>query len=144
MEKKDKFDYTPDGVKNATSYLKEAGEWESTKRGFSVDGWSVVMTANDVYKKLNPEAKDTRRLPTKCHKCGYHGCVCKKLKSIEEHNSSRYYYSSGNPKPSGVAYPKCGEELIMPEPNSTLTSNPPKKAVVCAGTGCSYSGFINA
>lgn len=49
---KEQFEYSPEGVKAAVKYLKEVGEWESTKRGFSVDGWSIVMNANDVYQRL--------------------------------------------------------------------------------------------
>lgn len=56
------------------------------------------------------------------------------MKTVEEHNNERYrfYYEKKNEKVrAGVACNVCGDEMILPEPDVTYTSNPPQKKVFC-------------
>lgn len=50
-----KFSYTTEGYKLAVEYLKEIGELDKAKRGFSNDGWSIIMFANDVWNRNNKQ-----------------------------------------------------------------------------------------
>lgn len=51
----EKFDYTPEGYLDAKEYLKSIGEWDRvSKGGLSTDGYSIVQSANDIYKKNYP------------------------------------------------------------------------------------------
>lgn len=69
--------------------------------------------------------------------------MTKKLKTLEEFNSSRYsswdriIAEENEPKPNGIACPNCGEELYDRD-SSILTSNPPKKKIICFN--CDYVG----
>jgi predicted nucleic-acid-binding Zn-ribbon protein len=64
-----------------------------------------------------------------------------KLKSLNEHNDnvwrnfniSRFSYS-------GIACPKCGSELYYNNPDMVLTSNPPKRSVVCKN--CKHTDYV--
>jgi hypothetical protein len=64
-----------------------------------------------------------------------------KLKSLNEHNDnvwrnfniSRFSYS-------GIACPKCGYELYYNNPDMVLTSNPPKRSVVCKN--CKHTDYV--
>jgi len=71
--------------------------------------------------------------------------MAKKLKSLEEHNStnSTFHWSMMPQKPilNGIACPKCGEELLDTQPNVTLTSMPPQKNVGCSSKKCDYTGY---
>lgn len=71
--------------------------------------------------------------------------MAKKLKSLEEHNtiSSTFHFGlmGQSPIPNGIAYPKCGEELLDTQPNVTLASMPPKKNVGCSSDKCDYKGY---
>lgn len=44
----------------------------------------------------------------------------------------------GEPRPNGLACPKCGEQLLDTTPNLSLDSFPPQKNVHCE---CGYHGF---
>lgn len=61
------------------------------------------------------------------------------MKSLAEHNETRFaaYLDMNNPRPNGIACPKCGEELNDTTPFLTLTSNPPQTNVGCK---CGYYG----
>lgn len=51
------FEFTPEGYLEAKKWLEEIGQWEYiSKHGFSVDGWSIIETANSIWKKMS-EAK---------------------------------------------------------------------------------------
>ena len=71
--------------------------------------------------------------------------MAKKLKSLDEHNSttSTFHWGlmSGAPVPNGISCPKCGEELLDTQPNVTLTSMPPKKNVGCSNKKCDFTGY---
>lgn len=54
FDTKDKFEISSLGYKEAVSWLKEIGKWEYiSTHGFSVDGYSIVETANSMWKKQN-------------------------------------------------------------------------------------------
>jgi predicted RNA-binding Zn-ribbon protein involved in translation (DUF1610 family) len=65
------------------------------------------------------------------------------LVSLDEHNSiawaTQVNMYSNEPKPNGIACPKCGEELMDTNPNMTLTSHPAQKNVHCPK--CGYTGY---
>ena len=70
------------------------------------------------------------------------------LKTLEEHNSRKFYEfgvvgSNFNffPVKNGIACPNCGDELVDVNPNKILTSNPPKKFIKCQNEKCSYAGY---
>lgn len=56
------------------------------------------------------------------------------LKSIEEHNSKRRAeigdMYDNHPKPSGIACPKCGTEMMV-DMLSLYMSSPPQRMVFC-------------
>ena len=56
-----------------------------------------------------------------------------KLYTIEEHNQRRIAAMQRLPKnmPSEIACPACGEEMIYPDPDYAIMTNPPRKTVVC-------------
>jgi hypothetical protein len=59
MSKDDKhidrhFPLTPEGYLDAKKWLVEIGEWDYVStHGFSVDGWSIIDTANLMWSKRN-------------------------------------------------------------------------------------------
>lgn len=65
------------------------------------------------------------------------------LVSLDEHNSNAWSTQvnmfSNEPKPNGIACPKCGNELMDTNPMITLTSYPAKKDVHCPK--CEYKGY---
>jgi hypothetical protein len=65
-----------------------------------------------------------------------------KLKTLDEHNgeawSTQTGWFSNEPKPNGIACPKCGNELMDTNPNATLTSYPAQKDIHC---DCGYKGY---
>jgi predicted nucleic-acid-binding Zn-ribbon protein len=65
------------------------------------------------------------------------------LLSLDEHNSNAWATQvnmySNEPKSNGIACPKCGNELMDSNPNSTLTSYPAQKNVHCPK--CGYTGY---
>jgi hypothetical protein len=71
--------------------------------------------------------------------------MAKKLKSLEEHNttSSTFYRGMMGQSPvyNGIACLKCGEELLDTQPNVTLSSMPPQKNVGCSSKKCDYTGY---
>jgi C4-type Zn-finger protein len=46
---------------------------------------------------------------------------------------------SNEPRPNGIACPKCGNELMDTNPMMTLTSYPAQKNVHCSK--CEYKGY---
>ena len=66
----------------------------------------------------------------------------KKLKSITEHDRERARPVFDAPYKTGVACPKCGEELIYSNPGQQLCCDPPRESVCCAKAGCGYHGSI--
>lgn len=68
----------------------------------------------------------------------------KKLKTLSEHNSTAWaihLIDQNKPCPNGIACPNCGAELYDSQPMMTLTSNPPKKSIVCMNEKCGYIGY---
>lgn len=65
----------------------------------------------------------------------------KKLIGLNEFNQRvlRENSYSNEPKPNGIACPKCGEELMDSSPMTTLTSYPAQKYIHCPK--CDYVGF---
>lgn len=58
-----------------------------------------------------------------------------------EHNSQRQIETTKYPRPNGIACPKCGKEMHDRNEN-VLTSNPPKKEVICLE--CGHNDFALA
>ena len=49
-----RFSYDTAGYENAVKWLKEQGKWEHVStHGQSVDGWSIVETANVLWSQQN-------------------------------------------------------------------------------------------
>ena len=68
----------------------------------------------------------------------------KKLKSLEKYNKDQYkFYQEmeklSEPRPNGLACPKCGKELWDSNPTMVLTSSPPQKNIHCPK--CGYRGY---
>jgi len=67
----------------------------------------------------------------------------KNLTPLDEHNENsrtlRMNYFSNEPRPNGIACPKCGAEMVDSNPMSVLTSMPPQKNVSCPE--CKYTGY---
>ena len=65
------------------------------------------------------------------------------LKPLDEHNSEAWSTQTGwfsnEPRPNGIACPKCGNELMDTNPMMTLTSHPAQKNVHCPK--CGYTGY---
>ena len=66
------------------------------------------------------------------------------MKSLSEWNKDRkaaydLLYPYNRPRPNGILCPECGNELFDVNPNTVLTSYPPKKAVKC--NGCGFNGY---
>jgi hypothetical protein len=68
-----------------------------------------------------------------------------KLKSLDTHNAEarerHRILSSNDPRPNGLACPKCGNELLDTQPNVILTSYPAQKNVGCSSKECDYRGY---
>ena len=65
----------------------------------------------------------------------------KNLKSLKQHNEQALEaFAFGNKSNSGIACPKCEEELLYTNPNVVLTSYPPQKSVECCK--CQYKGYV--
>ena len=65
----------------------------------------------------------------------------KNLKSLKQHNEEALEaFAFGNKSNSGLACPKCEEELLYTNPNVILTSYPPQKSVECCK--CHYKGYV--
>jgi len=58
------------------------------------------------------------------------------MKTLEEHNEYIYKINA-EPKvcSAGVKCDDCGTEMILPQPDVVLTSNPPKMRVECPSCG---------
>lgn len=53
-----KFTFDPEGYKQAKEWLIEIGKWEVVSNGgFSVDGWSIIESANFLWEQLHTEVK---------------------------------------------------------------------------------------
>lgn len=51
-----KFEYTPLGYTLAVKWLKENKHWSYvSNHGQSVDGWSIINTANSLYEESQKE-----------------------------------------------------------------------------------------
>jgi hypothetical protein len=61
-----------------------------------------------------------------------------KLKSLEEHNNSKLNIVYG--VKTGLACPKCGNELHYTNPSMMLTSYPPKREVRCSN--CKHIDYV--
>ncbi len=61
-----------------------------------------------------------------------------KLKSLEEHNNSKLNIVYG--VKTGLACPKCGNELHYTNPSMMLTSHPPKQEVRCSN--CNHIDYV--
>jgi DNA-directed RNA polymerase subunit M/transcription elongation factor TFIIS len=63
------------------------------------------------------------------------------LKSLEEHNKKALdAFAAINIANSGIACPKCGEELYYYNPNTMLGSYPPKRGVQC--NKCNHTDYV--
>ncbi len=63
------------------------------------------------------------------------------LKSLEQHDAdifALYQQTKGYDKKNGIECPKCGEELIDSNPETTLMSYPPQKEIQCLK--CDFKG----
>ena len=62
------------------------------------------------------------------------------MKTLDQHNNERRmgYEAEVDPH-NGIACPECGKGMMDSEPNMTLTSNPPQKAVKCEW--CDFHGY---
>lgn len=49
MDKEGNFEYNLEGYKEAVEWLKSIGEEDY----YNYDGWSLILYANDKYKRLN-------------------------------------------------------------------------------------------
>lgn len=58
--KKPKFEYNTKGYEEALKYLKETGNYELTKSGFSTDGWSITLLANNIFESNNKTEEDEK------------------------------------------------------------------------------------
>lgn len=63
------------------------------------------------------------------------------LISVEENNQQAYKLITG-PVTTGIACPKCGTELVNPQPSMVLTSYPVQIYVDCPSSKCDYSGTV--
>ena len=92
-----------------------------------------------VRNKLNEEKSEEKTVPI------IEGATLegKSLTTLEGHNavawSTHNYLYSGEPRPNGIACPKCGEEMMDSNPMITLTSHPAQKNVHCPK--CEYKGY---
>lgn len=50
-----RFSYDGAGLAEAEAWLREVDEWHRIGKGFSLDGWSIIQFANDVWVKKNKE-----------------------------------------------------------------------------------------
>jgi len=67
--------------------------------------------------------------------------MSKELTPLDEWNNiaRKNYFNEYNPRPNGIACPKCGKELVDVEPNTMLTSWPPQLRIACQH--CRYTGY---
>lgn len=65
----------------------------------------------------------------------------KKLISLREHETAIAERRKTRNN-TGIACPKCEEELLYINPSQTLMSSPPKKWVHCSSPNCDYEGTI--
>jgi ribosomal protein S27E len=65
----------------------------------------------------------------------------KKLVSLEDYNNIRtkMFNTVFTSDITGVACPKCGEELLDTEPHFTFAGSPPQKSVHCSS--CNWDGY---
>ena len=55
----ERFSYTNEGYLEASQWLRSTGRWEYVStHGFSVDGYSLVLTANNLWKQIHPTDGD--------------------------------------------------------------------------------------
>lgn len=64
------------------------------------------------------------------------------MKTIEEHERERGFKPPSFYVPNGIQCPRCSKELRDVNRNVVMTTNPPRKAVICIG--CSWSGSVIA
>ncbi len=64
------------------------------------------------------------------------------MKTIEQHEGERRHVQPERYAPNGIQCPQCGKELRDVNRNVVLTTNPPRKAVVCIG--CNWNGTVTA
>lgn len=65
------------------------------------------------------------------------------MKTLEEHNKSVFSVFTQQekyPKKNGIQCPNCKQELYD-KYNVILTSNPPKRNIVCLNSECNYTGY---
>lgn len=68
----------------------------------------------------------------------------KTLKTLAQHNAERLeieqsFRHANDPRPNGIACPRCGKELWDSCPMITLTSHPAQKNVHCPD--CGHRGY---
>ena len=66
-----------------------------------------------------------------------------KLVSLDEYNGKRwrYFFGTVQPRPNGIACPKCGAELLDSSHAAIMLSNPPQVPVHCSNRECGYTGL---
>lgn len=106
------------------------------------DRWIVVENPEATPQALAMEGVDPYLVLDTWELFGYDEegeLMTEKLKTIDEWNSLRVYTETENVQ-SGIACPECGAEMIVPNPNIILTSNPPQKNVCCPK--CQYATTV--
>jgi len=68
--------------------------------------------------------------------------MTKNLKSLQKFNQERQEYHDhlDDPRPNGIACPKCGGELIDSSPGLIITTNPGLASIHCPSDDCDYVG----
>ncbi len=67
------------------------------------------------------------------------------MKTLDEYNkefSANWHYAQIQKHKTGVACPKCNNEMIFDNPDVVLTSYPPKKTVFCLN--CHHTDYMYA
>jgi len=66
------------------------------------------------------------------------------MKSLDDYEKEKWseIYSNSKANGTGIACPKCGDELVESWPGTLLCSNPPRKTVNCET--CNFKGSITA
>lgn len=68
----------------------------------------------------------------------------KKLVSLHEHDlamaQAHQLARAEQPRPNGIACPRCGNELFDSRPTERYACSPPRMSIQCYAAGCGYTG----
>jgi hypothetical protein len=69
--------------------------------------------------------------------------MSKKLENYEEYqyNKMKLSFKDRTNEPSGIACPKCGQELLV-DLTHAYTSIPVKYIAWCSNVGCNWEGYL--